>query len=296
MKNLNFALIGAGKFGKNYLRLLQNTPGITLQAVITKDSTRPKDLPLSIEHSANLEQVLKNPEIDCVVIVTPPATHFKLAKAALVTGKHVLLEKPMTVNLKEAGELKKIVENSGKVFMVGFQYLFNNYIQYLKKEIEIGSFGKIIKINSEHFQSPPRDDVNAFWDAAPHPLSIFQFIFNPKKIIKVSGEQKNLESAGLKDYAQATVQFDRGPLLNITTSWPGKQKVRKLTVQGEKITAVLDETKTDGKLTLTDTAGNITTPKITAQEPLQAEMEHFIYSCSSFTPANLELCKLFKSD
>ena len=79
MKNLNFALIGAGKFGKNYLRLLQNTPGITLQAVITKDSTRPKDLPLSIEHSANLEQVLKNPEIDCVVIATPPKTHFSLA-------------------------------------------------------------------------------------------------------------------------------------------------------------------------------------------------------------------------
>lgn len=294
MKTLNFALVGAGKFGKNYLRLLQNTPGINLRTVVTKDSARSENLPLSIEHYTNLERVLKNPEINCVVIVTPPKTHFALAKAALEAGKHVLLEKPMAVNIKEAEELKRVVGKSDKVFMVGFQYLFNSYIRYLKKEIESGTFGEIKNVSSEHFQSPPREDVTAFWDAAPHPLSIFQFIFNPKKIIKTFGEEKNLENP--KDYAKATVQFDRGPMLNITTSWPGKpgsrnsaalpldhsamrndpaefslpggEKVRKLTIQGEKITAILDETKTVDKFILiSNNDGKVTVPAIDAGEP-----------------------------
>lgn len=264
MKTLNFALIGRGKFGKNYERLLQEIPGISLQAIVTASS-------------GNLEPVLENPEIDCVIIATPPKTHFTLAKAALEAGKHVFLEKPMVINLKEAEELKEIVKKSDRIFMVGFQYLFNDYIRYLKKEIENGSFGEIKNISFEHAQSQPRTDVNAFWDAAPHPLSIFQFIFNPKKIINVSGEQKNLGNSELEDYAKATIEFDHGPILNITTSWPGETKVRKLTIQGEKMTAILDETKNTGKLTLiASNGGKITVPPINAGEPLKNEVEHFI--------------------
>lgn len=264
MKTLNFALIGRGKFGKNYERLLKEIPGISLQAIVTASS-------------GNLESVMQNPEINCVVIATPPKTHFALAKAALEAGKHVLLEKPMVVNLKEAEALKELVENSDRIFMVGFQYLFNDYIRYLKKEIGSESFGKIMNISFEHFQSQPRNDVNVFWDVAPHSISIFQFIFNLKKIIKVSGEQKNLENPNLEDYAKAKVQFDHGPLLDITTSWPGKEKIRKLTIQGERKTAVLDETKSAEKFILISNGDNkITIPTISAGEPLKNEIEHFI--------------------
>jgi len=264
MKVLNFALIGRGKWGKNYERLLKEIPGVSLQAVVDFSS-------------GNLKTVLKNPDIHCAIIATPPKTHFPIAKIALKAGKHILLEKPMAVNLKEAEKLKKIVENLDRVLMVGFQYLFNGYVQYLKKEIENGAFGEIKNISSEHFQSPLRTDVNAFWDAAPHPLSIFQFIFNPKKIIKVSVEQKNLENSGLENYVKAAVQFDRGPLLNIAVSWPGKEKVRKFTIQGKKQTAVLDETKTAEKLTLiSNKEGKITIPRVIAGEPLKNEVKHFI--------------------
>src|SRR3989344_2596224 len=264
MNKLNFALIGRGKWGKNYERTLQEIPGISLQTIITASS-------------GNLGSALQNPDISCVVIATPPKTHFPLAKVTLEAGKHVLLEKPMAENLKEAEELKKIVGNSDRIFMVGFQYLFNDYIGYLKKEIRAGTFGKIKNLIYEHLQSPPRKDANAFWDAAPHPLSIFQFIFSPKKIREVFREQKKLDGFGLKDYAKATIQFDHGPLLDITTSWSGKEKVRKLTIQGEKITAVLDETKDDKKLTLiANSNGEVTIPPINAGEPLKNEVEHFI--------------------
>lgn len=265
MEILNFALIGKGKFGKNYERLLQEIPGASLQAIVTASS-------------GNLESVLQNPEINCVVVATPPKTHFSLAKAALKSGKHVLLEKPMALNLQEAEELKKVVKNSGRIFMVSFQYLFNDYIRYIKKEAENGAFGEVKNISFEHFQSPPREDVNAFWDVAPHPLSIFQYLFNPKKIIKISGEQKKLGGFEIEDYAKATVQFDCGPLLSITASWPGEKKVRALTIRGEKITAIIDETKTAEKLILiSNSDGKIAVPKINAGEPLKNELGHFIH-------------------
>jgi len=250
---MNFALIGAGKFGKNYDRLLKEIPGVSLKAIVTASS-------------GNLETVLQDPEINCVVIATPPATHFEIAKTALEAGKHVLLEKPMVLSVQEAEELKKVVGKSGRVFMVGFQYLFNGYIQYLKKEIENGAFGEIKKISSEHFQSPPRNDVNAFWDAAPHPLSIFQYYFEPTKILNVEVETATREFTSVK------VRFDRAPLLSIKTSWPGEKKVRKLILEGEKQTAILDETLEKQKLRFS--SGLV--PNIEADEPLRNEVEHFL--------------------
>lgn len=264
MKKLSFALIGRGKFGKNYERLLSEMPETSLKAVVTKSS-------------GNLKDVLGDPDIDCVAIVTPAITHFTLAKAALKAGKNILLEKPMVTNLKDAEKLKKMAANYDKVFMIGFQYLSNNYIQYLKKEIEENAFGKITNIKFEHFQSNPREDVNVFWDVAPHPLSIFQFIFNPKKIIKISGEQKKLGGSTMANYAHAIIQFDCGPTLDITASWPGKEKIRKLTIRGEKATAILDETKIAEKLILISNKDEkVTIPKIIAEEPLKNKIKDFL--------------------
>ena len=155
-------LIGLGRWGKNYLRLLQDIPEVTLRA--------------SANH-ANVSDIFSNPEIDAVFIVTPPATHYALIEAGLKSGKHVFVEKPMVVSIFEADQLKTLVAQSGKIFMVGFQYLYNDSINCLKKELEKGTFGKILSVKSEHELSPINPDVSIFWDAAPHPLSIFQYLF-----------------------------------------------------------------------------------------------------------------------
>ncbi len=284
---INFALFGLGKFGKNYQRLLNP------KAIVTA-------------HSENADEVLKNPKIDAVVIATPPSTHFKLAKKALQAGKHVLLEKPMVLSVADAKKLRKIVKKSGKVFMVGFQYLYNDYINWLKKEIENGSFGKIIEVKSEHRLSPPNKDIDIFWNAAPHPLSIFQYFFSPEKLISAEGKIEY-------DSAEVKVKFENAPILEIITSCLGKQKTRKLTIVGEKATAVLDETLEKDKLAIIKRPrayargtwalcskkcrppptgfynhpslmkdcvvkkGQVTNPKIDFKEPLRAEVEHFIY-------------------
>lgn len=252
---INFALFGLGKFGKNYQRLLPEIKGVNLKATVTA-------------HSDNAEEVLKNPAIDAVVIATPPSTHFDLAKAALEADKHVLLEKPMVLGIIDAEKLRKIVKKSGKVFMVGYQYLYNDYINYLKKEIGSGNFGKIIEIKSEHLVSPPREDVDIFWDAAPHPLAIYQHFFSPEKLISAEGKIEH-------DTAHVKVRFENAPPLEIVASCSGDTKTRKLTIVGEKATAILDETLEKNKLAIIKN-GQTANPQIEFKEPLRSEVNHFI--------------------
>ncbi len=105
---LNFALIGAGKFGRNYIRLLQEIDGIQLKTVVSQSELDPQIvLPSTTLVCKDVKAVLADSAIDCVVIATPPATHFAIAKQALEHQKHVFVEKPMVVSIQEADALKK---------------------------------------------------------------------------------------------------------------------------------------------------------------------------------------------
>ena len=246
-------LIGLGRWGKNYQRLLGEMKGVALRA--------------TANHS-NTEEIFSNPEIDAVFIITPPSTHYALIKSGLESNKHIFVEKPMVLNVSDAKKLETLVKKSGTVFMVGYQYLFNENISLIKKEIEKGAFGKIISVISEHVLSPSRPDVNIFWDSASHPLSVFQYLFAPQKLTAAEGEMAH-------DTASVQIQFENAPTLQIVASCVGQTKVRKLTIVGEKATAVLNETLEKNKLTITKN-GKTSYPEIDATEPLRSELEHFI--------------------
>ena len=118
MKTLQFGIIGLGHFGKHYARLLQEISGVKL---VKTSST-----------SGETEEIINNKEIDCVVIATPPSTHKDLIIKSLRAGKHVFVEKPMVVSIAEAKAVEKeLRKNKDLVFMVGFQYLFNDYMRYI---------------------------------------------------------------------------------------------------------------------------------------------------------------------
>ena len=155
MKPLRFGLLGLGYFGRNYARLLQDIKDVRLAAVAAKTretleqyrSATPKEA----IRTMNASEIIKNPKIDCVVIATPAATHFKLAKEALENGKHVLLEKPMVASLDEAKKLRALAAKSPSTFMVGHQYIYNDYVRYLHDNIvELGNVSHVI---AEHLYS-----------------------------------------------------------------------------------------------------------------------------------------------
>lgn len=262
------ALIGVGKWGKNIVSTLETLPDARLAYLCARTEKTLASYSEKYEKLVDWRKLLKKKDLDAVLIATPPSTHRELIEAALKAGKHVFVEKPMALSLGEAEQIKKLVISSGKILMIGYQYLFNNYVRYLKQVLEQGSLGKILELKSEHRVSPSRPDTDIFWDAGPHPLSVFQYFFNPKKIISAEGAIRH-------DDAHVTVTFKDSPTLEISASCGGKIKTRKLTVRGEKGTAVLDETLENNKLAISINGGT-SRPDINSSQPLKNEMEHFL--------------------
>lgn len=263
-----FALIGVGRWGRNIIHTLETIPEAKLKYLCARTDESLYSLPNKYEKLSDWRELLKKKDIKGVIIATPPSTHALIATTFLECGIAVFVEKPMVLSTVEASQIQNIVRKSGQVFMVGYQYLYNYYINFLKKEIERGFFGTILEVKSEHRVSPQRSDVEILWDAGPHPLSIFQYIFTPQKLLSVKGKIE-------RDYVSVKVKFENAPELQIIASYLGKTKTRKFSIVGEKKVAVLDETTKKDKLIITKER-KVTNPKIETDAPLREELKHFI--------------------
>ena len=288
MQTLNFGLIGVGRFGKHYIRLLQEMKGVKLVAVAAKTK---KSL-LGVSHLlrddvlqlTNSGALLKMKTIDCIIIATPASTHFVLAKKSIEAGKNVLLEKPMVKNLAEAKKLRKIVKKSRKVFMVAHQYVYNDCVSFLKKEFKGGAFGKVSFVFADHFYpGPVRNDIGCFWDAGTHIFSVVQHLFNPGKITKVSGSPDVVTKYGFDGFTQANVHFSKGLDLHLAVSCLYPEKSKLFAVVGSKKSAIFDDAA-NTKIRIFENAGKsalgkpkTSVKKIKYNEPLKNELEHFVY-------------------
>ncbi len=262
-------LIGVGRWGKNILSTLEKIPGADLKYLCSNNAELLAFHDSKYEKISVWQELLKKPDLTGIIIATPAKTHAEIATAFLEKNIPVFVEKPMTVNTAEAKKLRIVVKKTGTILMVGYQYVFNEYVRFVKKEIDSGSFGNIIDVASEQRLIPEMKDMGVLGDAGPHPLSIFQYFFNTEKILSVEG---SLEA----ELAQIAVQFEKGPALNIITASSGERKVRKLTVTGSVAVAILDETLENNKLTITKN-GKTSYPHIGAKTSLQNELEHFLH-------------------
>ncbi|MBP9732116.1 MAG: Gfo/Idh/MocA family oxidoreductase [Candidatus Magasanikbacteria bacterium] len=296
MLPLRIGLIGLGHFGKHYARLLQVIPGAEFVAVAstTKESIENSNVELDarIIRAANAHELLEDTSIDAVVIATPPSTHADLICEALQAGKHVLVEKPMVLSLAEAKKVEKEVKSSGKIFMVGFQYVFNEYIRYIKEHIE--SLGAIKYVVAENlYPGPLRADVGVFMDAGIHDFSIFEYLFSPGTVVDCTGASRSFGNSTHDDFAAATVTFANGLMAHMLTSWYWPEKVRKLTIVGDKGMVLFNDrdeiklrwiehkypvwNKQKSSLFLPGLLEQKTTiPTVEAQEPLMNELSYFI--------------------
>lgn len=263
------ALIGVGRWGKNIIQTLETIPEIKLKYLCANSVDSLASYSNKYEKFTDWHALLEHKDIDGVIIATPPSTHALIVSAFIERGLPVLVEKPMVLSVEEAEKLRAILVGRNQIFMVGYQYLYNSYIHYLKKEIERGFLGKVLEVRSEHRVSPPRPDVDILWDAGPHPLSIFQYFFKPLKILSAVGNIGH-------DSVSVKLEFVDAPQLQMLASCSGSIKTRKLTIVGKKGEAVLDETLEKNKLAIKKDS-QIVYPTINQTPPLKNELEHFIH-------------------
>jgi len=222
-----------------------------------------------------------------------------LAKKALESGRHVLVEKPLARSSRDGEELCDIARNKALTLMVGHVFVYNAAVRFVREYLESGKVGKILYISMVRTNlGPVRMDVNAAWDLAAHDLSIANFWLGvePHSASALGGTWIN---EGLEDVVFASIRYPNDILVNLQVSWLSPRKVRDITVVGESQMLVLDDMNiaepvriydkgiASDRITpgFTDTfasfrasirEGDITIPRVPVGEPLRAECIHFL--------------------
>ncbi len=293
------AMLGVGYWGPNVLRNLLRITRCSLRCVcdIRQEalSKAAETFSIPCRLTVDPQSAFDDTEIQAVVIATPAATHYELARAALESGKHVLVEKPLALRTEEAETLCKLADASNLKLMVGHTFLFNNAVRKLKEYIDTGRCGEIHYITSTRTHlGLVRKDVDVVWDLASHDVSIMNYLLGtmPKTVSAVAGYPLGSERA---DVAFIHLFYPGNIICQLHASWVDSNKVRQVCVIGSDARILfndLDDLEPvrifekgigqhqkiapefgDFRLILRD--GDIISPKIELREPLNQMLEAF---------------------
>jgi len=240
---MNIGIIGFGYWGTNLVRNFKNIKNCNVTHIAESEVSRHKQIhelypDIEIE---SFDAIIKNSNIDAVVIATSISSHYELAKAALENNKHVLVEKPMTSSEKNAQELIKLSKLKNKILMVDHTYLYSDAVQEIKKSLDANLLGEIlyvdsIRANLGKFQS----DVNVLWDLAPHDISIINYLINEKPV-SVQAFGKSYTKNQLENIAYLILHYESNKIVHVNCSWISPIKIRTMIIGGSKKMLVFDD-------------------------------------------------------
>lgn len=278
---VSIAVIGCGNWGKNLVRNFHQLGHLGAICDLSPERLAAlKPQYPGIPAYDALDPIFQNPDIQGVVISTPSRTHYAVAKAALLAGKHVYIEKPIATTSLETQELYTLAEHHERVLMVGHLLMYHPAVHRLRQLIQEGYLGEIRYIESARLNmNPYRSDKTVFWDLAPHDLSMMMYLLNddPLEVVSVQGSQTSED--GLIDIAHIEVAFAGGVVGHIHNSWVHPEKQVKLVVRGSERSAVIDDTQSgSAKLQIFshENPPETITPEYLSLEPLKVECQHFI--------------------
>ncbi|CAK9249851.1 unnamed protein product [Sphagnum jensenii] len=295
---LNIGLIGYGYWGTNLLRNIVQQPLSGKVIVCDTNEERLRTVQtifINLETTASPADIFQNAEIDAVVIATPTSSHYPLAKEALLQGKHVLVEKPLSTSVTEVEDLIAIAKARNLVLMVDHIYLYNPVIHQLKKYISEEFLGRINYIDATRINlGIYQDDINVLWDLACHDISIINYLIGERPKTARAIGKLNFNNK-VEDLAYLFLEYESGLLVQINGSWASPVKIRKMIIGGEKKMIIYDDIESTNKLIIYDymsngtpdqnksklidyRLGDITIPKYEITEPLSNVMAEF-YDC-----------------
>lgn len=287
---LRFGIIGWGYWGPKITRNLTSLPNASVTMVADSDERRLSTVVGSYPwvRTVNSAEQMFQSDVDAVVIATPVHTHYPLAKQALLHGKHVLVEKPLTASVGQAEELVQLARQQRRVLMVGHTFEYSPAVNELRKLIQSNELGRIYAIHTERLNLGLfRSDVDVIWDLAPHDISILMYLLRQKPIHIEAMARAHLSSRTY-DTAYLHFEFASGTTAHVHVSWLDPCKTRRVTVIGDKRMAVYDDTNPAEMLRIYNKGADIhadpvisyrqgatTIPYIEWDEPLRIECADF---------------------
>ena len=288
-------IIGAGRWGSNWVRTLATLPESELRwccDVSPASLARVREQFPAVQTTTRFDDMLEDNRLEGLVIATIAPTHFDLARRALLAGKHVLVEKPMTLSQHEAVELTELARRCQRVLMVGHLLEYHPVVGQIKKMMDSGELGEVHYLYSQRLNlGTIRSDENAWWSLAPHDISVACRLLGSTPV-SVQCRGLNIVQSNLADVVFATLTFPGGRSAHVHVSWFDPHKSRKLTVVGSRRSVVFDDTA-QHKLVVHDKGferildsngregfalrqGESSTPTVDPAEPLTREAQHFI--------------------
>jgi len=275
MKKLSVAVIGTGFWGRNHARVFKELGETELLAVCDIDSERAKSVAKQFRADAytNAGKMLRRKDIEAVSICTWSTSLAKITLNALNAGKHVLAEKPMATNVKQAEKLLETARKAGLHVTVGFLMRFIPGLQHIKKAVENKTIGELVCATAKRVSQWPEriGDVGVVKDTAIHDVDVMRYLFNEDPIA-VYAKTGSMTHRKLEDYAQIMLTFEGGESAFIESNWLTPYKTRILIATGSLAIMKLDYITQE--LTIED-AKETLQPRYPWQEPLKLELQHF---------------------
>ncbi|MBI1745182.1 MAG: Gfo/Idh/MocA family oxidoreductase [Acidobacteria bacterium] len=295
--SVGVGIVGAGYWGINLVRNFAQLPSARLLACCDLDADRFDRIRAAggpVFCTTRLEELLANSEVEGVIIATSAAHHAAVARQCLLAGKHVFVEKPLTLNAEDAKMLVHLAEERRRVLMVGHLMQYHPGTEMLKQLIEKGELGEIFYLYSQRLNlGIVRKDENALWSFAPHDLSVILYLFGEEPL-DVTARGESYIQPGIEDVVFVNLRFKDRRMAQIQLSWLDPHKVRRLTIVGSKKMVVFDDVESSEKIriydkgvdyapsvvsyneSLTLRSGDILIPSLKMTEPLRLECQHFV--------------------
>jgi UDP-N-acetylglucosamine 3-dehydrogenase len=277
MRKLRVSVIGCGSWGRNHARVYKELDNASLISVVDMNENTAREIGerYGVEWLMEAEKAFESSEIDAVSICTPTVTHAELALRAIQSGKHVLVEKPMTNTVDEAEELIRAARRKGVHLAVGFIERFNPAVSEAVKIVSSGEIGDIILAHARRVSRRPLriGDVGVIKDLGIHDIDVISQLFGNdlEEVYAVAGSIAHK----FEDYANILLRYKGNRNAFVETNWLTPRKVRSLIITGTE--GLINVEYITQEITI-ENEKRLYQPLIENREPLQLELRSFVDS------------------
>jgi predicted dehydrogenase len=244
---IRVGIIGFGNAGRLiHVPLINLTPGFAVTAISSSRADEVRAAQPHVAVYARTQDMLDAPDIDLIVVATPPDSHAKWASAALAAGKHVLVEKPFAVTLVEAAGMIDLARSTGKLLSVFQNRRFDSCFQSVRAVIDAGVLGRINHYESQYnrfnltvndaWRAPKEPGSGLWYDTGPHVVDQMIQLFGLPDTISMALAHNRPGSAA-DDWCHAVLQYpDMRAVLHCSMLVSGG--VPRFTVHGDEASVI----------------------------------------------------------
>jgi predicted dehydrogenase len=272
---VRLGLIGAGRWGRNYIKTIRVLPEARLSALATRNPANKELVDSSCHITPDWHELLDPKLVDGIIIATPPDLHAEMLEGAIRARLPAMVEKPLTLNLPDTVKLQSLQRELNALVLVDHIRLFNS--AYIELNRQAPALGQIREIHSESGNWGPFRDYTALWDYGPHDLSVTLTLLgqSPSTVRIEELERRRIENTLGGNY-QIELGFRNDVRASIKLGNLFENKTLRLTVVLDQGTLILDDLATNRLIRRNDKTGSATMIELDDKLPLTRAVETFV--------------------